>query len=182
LCTTNPEWFDTNQAWFCLNPTTSLYETVVDPWNVSCHLPREPPNGCYSSYGICINTPTWHNGQYYCKTTEAQVWWYPTLDGKYGCNCATVGIKSKRQSSSQVIPAGPANLPVIDPNDPSAAYMSVPPECYSSSTTPNQSSSLSAGAWAVIAVAVVVAGVILIAGMSLYYSFKTKGYHQVDRL
>jgi len=182
-CTTVPEWFDYNQAWFCLNPSTQLYETIIDPWTPECNLPRDPPDGCYTSYGLCINTPTWSNGIYYCKTTPLQVWWYPVLDGKYGCNCETTGIKTeKRQASStQVVPAGPANLPVISPTDPAAPYLSIPPSCYMGSTSP-QSNSIAAGAWAVIVLSIVVAGVILIVGMSLYYSFKTSNGKRPERL
>jgi len=40
---------------------------------------------------------------------------------------------------------------------------------------------MAAGAWAVIAVAVVVSGVILIVGMSLFYSYKTNGHQRAER-
>jgi len=136
-----------------------------------------PADGCYSSYGVCINTPTENNGVYYCKTTQDQVWWYPVLCSKYGCTGCSPYYGKKRQTT-QVMPAGPANLPTIDPNDPAAPYFSN--NCGADSS-PSQTG-LPAGAWVAIASAVLLAGVIVVLGMVLYYSYNNNHYHRIDRL
>jgi len=169
VCSTEPRWWNYNQAWFCENPDTKLYETVVNPWD--CALTKPPPSGCYTDFGICVNEPAAHQGLWYCKYDLSTKNWFPVLTEKNGCQLSYYAEK-KRQTTPTVTVAGPNDQPKIDPSDPAAAYLSAG-ECDDSasvSADTNQDS-LSTGAWVAIVFAIVVIGVVLVLGVILTYVY-----------
>jgi len=100
--------------------------------------------------------------------------WYEVLE-KYECDIYE-DVKKRAESVETVVPATARDVPIVDPSDPAAAYMSAPSSCsspLSASPSDTTEGGLSGGAWVAIALAIVVGGVVMLSVLLLTYMYKS---------